>query len=263
MTLIIGLKCSDGIVVGSDGAATLGNIAGLRTVMQPVPKLAIIRDRMIVGLSGPVGLGQLYCDRLDEVCNDLRDDRGPEVCRKIRMAFLKDAETTLKVAALSTQIMGASAQVGALHQTLVALATRGTPHLIQFDYQCAPEMATDALPFVAIGSGQNIADPFLAFLRRVFWKDRLPTIPEAGFAVVWTLIHAIRTAPGGIAEPICLGVLQVKGAQPTARLLSDAELREHRVMVDEAEKYLNSFPKSLQPGEHESEPPLPRGTPSK
>jgi len=257
MTLIIGIKCSDGIVVGSDGAATLGNIAGLRTVIQPVSKLTLIRDKMIVGLSGPVGLGQLYCDRLDEVCNDLRDDRGPEVCRKIRQAFLRDAETTLKVAALCTQIMGASAQVGVLHQTLVALATRGTAHLIQFDYQCAPEMATDDLPFVTIGSGQNIADPFLAFLRRVFWKDRLPSTPEGGFAVMWTLIHAINTAPGGIAEPIRLAVLQMTGAQPSARLLSDTELREHRVMVKEAEKYLNSFPESLQPGEHEAEPPLP------
>jgi ATP-dependent protease HslVU (ClpYQ) peptidase subunit len=257
MTLIIGLKCSDGIVVGSDGAATLGNIAGLRTVIQPVPKLAIIRDKMIVGVSGPVGLGQLFCDRVDEVCNDLRDDRGPEVCRKLRQAFLKDAEITLKVAALCTQIMGPSAQVGALHQTLVALATRGMPLLIQFDYQCAPEMATDDLPFVAIGSGQNIADPFLAFLRHVFWKDHLPNIPEGGFAVMWTLIHAIRTAPGGIAEPIHLAVLQMEGTQPSARLLSDKELREHRVMVEEVEGYLNSFPKSLQPGEHEAEPPSP------
>ncbi len=65
MTLIIGLKCSDGIVVGYDGAATLANIARLRTVIQPVPKLAIIRDKMIVGVSGPVGLGQVFCDRVD------------------------------------------------------------------------------------------------------------------------------------------------------------------------------------------------------
>ena len=257
MTLIIGLKCSDGIVVGSDGAATLGNIAGLRTVMQPVPKLTIIKDKIIVGVSGPVGLGQLYCDRVDQVSNSLRDDQGPEVCRKLRGAFLQDAEITFKVAALATQIMGPSAQVGALHQTLVALATRGTPHLIQFDYQCAPEMATDDLPFVAIGSGQSIADPFLAFLRRVFWKGCLPTIPEGGFAVMWTLMHAIRTAPGGIAEPIHLALLEMKGTQPSARLLDDKELKEHRVMVEEAERHLNSFSKSLQPGEHEAEPPSP------
>lgn len=164
--------------------------------------------------------------------------------------------------ASSTQIVGPSAQVGALHQTLVALATRGVPHLIQFDYQCAPEMAKDGLPFIAIGSGQNIADPFLAFLRRVFWKDHLPSITEGEFAVMWTLLHAIITAPGGIAEPICIAVLQTKGAQPSARLLSDTEIREHRVMVEEVEKYLNRFPKLLQPGEREAQPPSPPPAPS-
>lgn len=262
MTLIIGIKCSNGIVVGADGAATLGDVTGLKTVLQPVAKLSVIRDEVIVGLSGPIGLSQLYCDGVNEAWDTLRNERGPEVCRKLRVCFLKDAEITLRVAVLAQQVMGATARGDILHHTLIALATRGSPHLIQFDYQCAPEMATDDLPFVAIGSGQSIADPFLAFLRKVFWKDRLPSLSDGMFAIMWTLRHAIETAPGGIAGPIQMATLEITGGQPLAKILTPQDLREHNEMIDAAETNLKEFRQAQIPTTTESEPPSPPPHPS-
>ena len=52
MTLIIGIKCKDGIVLGADGAATLGAM-GQRTILQPMKKLEIISSAMVLGVSGP------------------------------------------------------------------------------------------------------------------------------------------------------------------------------------------------------------------
>ena len=43
----------------------------------------------------------------------------------------------------------------------------GIPELIQCNHVGMTEAATTDLPFVAIGSGQELADPFLAFLRRI------------------------------------------------------------------------------------------------
>jgi 20S proteasome alpha/beta subunit len=57
MTLIIGIKCEDGIVLGSDGVATFGAM-GQRTIRQSLTKLNILEDCIAVGVSGPVGLGQ-------------------------------------------------------------------------------------------------------------------------------------------------------------------------------------------------------------
>ena len=46
MTLIVGIKCSDGIVVAADGAATLGSF-GQQTAKQPVKKLCFIGDDVL------------------------------------------------------------------------------------------------------------------------------------------------------------------------------------------------------------------------
>jgi len=57
MTLIVAMKCSDGVVVGADSAATLGSF-GEQTVKEIATKLYIVKDSLILGLSGPVGLAQ-------------------------------------------------------------------------------------------------------------------------------------------------------------------------------------------------------------
>jgi len=257
MTLIIGFKCSDGLVVGADSGATMGDISGLHTVMQPMTKLQLVADKAIVGVSGPVGLGQLFVDSVNRIHSDFRNLDGPTVCRKLREEFRKDAEIALHMAAMAIQVLGANARAGAITTTLVALAARDGPHLVQFDCECCPEMATEDLPFVSIGSGQLIADPFLAFLRRIFWKDRLPSVSEGIFAVNWTLEHAIDTAPGGIARPITLGELKMEGTQPRARLLSKDELQEHREMRTQAEAHIRKFEELLRPMGGEKEPPQP------
>lgn len=256
MTLIIGIKCSNGIVLGADSAATLGNTAGVRTVVLPVAKLTLVPDRAIIGVSGPVGISQFYADRITQERNSLRDLRDQEVASRLRLAFLKDAELTLKVAALARDVVGSAAQSGIMCETLVAVASNSLS-LIRFDYQCLPEIATDDLPFVAIGSGQTIADPFLAFLKRVFWQDSLPTLNEGNFAAVWALQQAIQTTPGGVGKPIRIANLQMKGRQSTVRELSSAELKEHFEAIDSAEERLRSFRSDQTPGPDESKPPSP------
>ena len=98
-------------------------------------------------------------------------------------------------------------------------------------------MATSDLPFVAIGSGQGIADPFLAFVRRIFWPKGCPSISDALFSVIWTLRHAIDTNPGGVADPIQIVVLEKKGDWQ-ARELTDPEIEQHVEAVRDAEKSL-------------------------
>jgi 20S proteasome alpha/beta subunit len=261
MTLIIGFKCSDGLVVGADSGATMGDyVSGLRTIMQPVTKLQLITDKAIVGVSGPVGLGQLYVDCVNRIHNQFRTRDVSEISRMLRDEFRKDAEVALHMAGMATQVLGRQAQVGAIATTLVALAARDGLHLVQFDCECCPEVTTSDLPFVSIGSGQIIADPFLAFLKRIFWKDRLPSVSDGTLAVVWTLEHAIDTAPGGIALPITIGVLQMEGAQPKARLLSNDELQEHREMRSLAEAHIKKFEQEQRPIGGESEPPKPHSS---
>jgi 20S proteasome alpha/beta subunit len=257
MTIAIGLKCSDGVVMEADGAATLGDV-GLRTIVQPTTKLSIIDDRIIFGFSGPVGLSQLLYDRACTACRGIQNRGLPAACRLLRDEFLKDATTAFQTAALARNVVGGIASENIVHHTLLALEVESRPQLIQFDYQCHPEWTTDALPFVTIGSGQPIADPFMAFIRQVFWRDRLPSLAEGRLAVYWTLEHAIRTAPGGIGRPIQIATLETnEDKNLLARILSKEELKEHEVAITAVEEHLQNFQSAQRPEADLPPPPSP------
>ncbi len=249
MTLIVGIKCSDGIVMGADGAATLGSAAGLRTVIQHTSKLQILQERMIIGVSGQVGLAQLYTDRVDSLWRDNKLGRSidlPQIQREIRDAIHQDAEPAMRAARESVPFLGPEiASTLANTSSLIALpigGTTGSPELLQCNHAGQAEAATDDLPYVAIGSGQPIADPFLAFLRRVFWPDKLPDLRNGILSVTWTLLHVIDVNAGGVSEPIQLAVLaKSRGRELQARELTSDDIEEHRQQAKDVERYLREF----------------------
>jgi len=93
------------------------------------------------------------------------------------------------------------------------------------------EEADASLPFLSIGSGQPVADPFLAFIRRIFWPDQSPSLDDGILAVLWTIMHAIHAMPGGVAGPVQVVVLRKDEDGWKSRELSDSELGEHRQMI--------------------------------
>lgn len=247
--------------MGADGVATLGAL-GASTVRQPAKKLDILMNSVIVGVSGPVGLGQRIRGEVEALYQDrkLSNKKPFEAMTIMREILWKHVSMELQAAALAGQAIGNVATRSALCSTLIALPVAKSPCLFQFDQQCAPEEATSDLPFVAIGSGQQIADPFLALLRRVFWKDVSPSIADGVFATFWTLDHAIRTHPGGVAEPKQIAVLQRDNNNWSARELSPEELKEHEEAVAAAESSLANFRNELQQKGTQPEPPKPDQT---
>jgi hypothetical protein len=89
-----------------------------------------------------------------------------------------------------------------------------------------------------------LADPFMAFLRGLFWQPMtLPTLVEGTFAAVWTLRQAIDVAPGGIGDPIRAYHLTGSGARCAARALDQPELDEHFQAIADARAALRDFRK--------------------
>jgi hypothetical protein len=52
-----------------------------------------------------------------------------------------------------------------------------------------------------------LADPFLAFVCRVLWSNKMPTADDGKFGVYRVLDHTIKHAPGHVGYPICLATL--------------------------------------------------------
>jgi 20S proteasome alpha/beta subunit len=250
MTLIIGIKCTDGVVVGSDGAATFGAM-GQHTVKQATKKLEILDSAVIVGVSGAIGLGQRILGEVQTLWQQkkLSGKKPHEAMTELRNVMVAHVSSEMQMAQLSKNVIGNAGIMGALCTTIIALPVSKEPCLFQFDQNCSPEKASSNLPFVAIGSGQTIADPFLAFIRRIFWKSSLPSIQEGVFSALWTLRHAIETNPGGISDPTQIAVLEKANGAWLAHELSKDEAQEHEEAISFAEKHLASFRESFAKGD--------------
>ena len=110
-----------------------------------------------------------------------------------------------------------------------------------------------------MGSGQTITDPFLGFMREVFWESGPPSVGDAVFAVTWTLEHVIGLNPGGVNGPISIAVLEkLKDRTMRGRRLDPTELAEHRQNVNAARAHLREYQKKLQPDASIGLPEVPK-----
>jgi 20S proteasome alpha/beta subunit len=252
MTLIIGVKCKDGIVVASDSTATLAVPMGGPTVEQQVSKLEIRADRVIFATSGAIGLAQLVLDELDSSWhNILREKRPAQARTTIRNQLVKHIEPRIRMATVYKDVVGPyEALKNATILTMIALPIDDTPVLLQYDGQANCEAATDAIPFIALGSGQDQADPFLAFLKRVLWQDECPsTVGEGIFAALWTAKHVIQVNAGrGIGgEPQLATLTKKDNVGWCAELLPNDRVQEHYQAITGAEEALRDYARNFHP----------------
>lgn len=246
MTLIVGILCSDGVAVAADGAATLGS-PGTPTVRQEVRKLDVLHGKIIVGVSGPVGLGQKLKDKIGKQwsANEFRTLDKVDVSSKLSEGMRVHIEPLFQTAQLAVPVVGQGiALPSVLSASIVAMIVKKEPTLMQFDFQGASELANEDIPFIAVGSGQSLADPFLAFIRRIFWKDHLPNLSEGIFAALWTVTHAIAVNPGGVSAPIQVAVLN-KDNGGSAVELDRRDFEEHLESIEAAEQTLATYKEAL------------------
>lgn len=233
MTVLIGILCEDGVVIGADSSATFaaGNFS---TVEQPTSKLHVIAGTFLSAGTGSVGMNQ----RFEYVLQQIRAQSG----------FLNHdhMQIALNISVNARQNFG-STGCDSPFAAVVAFFCKGKPYLCEFSEGMQPEFKSDDLWFVSMGSGQPIADPFLGLLSRVFFKRKKPTVSEGIFATYWTLKHAIDLNPGGIQGPAAIGVLSsdLPGKAMLPRLLDDTQLQEHAGNIDAAEEHIAKYREAL------------------
>lgn len=263
MTLIIGIKCQNGIIMGADGAATTSQ-GGLEIIREETTKLEIMDNAFIVGSAGDAGMSQQVKGELQKLwTNPVNTENGPAHFSSLapymaariihRQLWVNLLHAEMQIAVIAREVLGPKAVERVKAETLLALPLNSGPCLLSFNDQTLPREATTDTPIITWGSGTLIADPFLAFLRRLFWPHGLPTVQEGIFSTLWALDHTIKTHPGGVAEPKQIVILEdANQGQGTpdwkARQLSTVELNGHMDVIRAHEAELIKFHGSLQGG---------------
>src|SRR5207244_4889228 len=104
---------------------------------------------------------------------------------------------------------------------LLAMVVQDIPYLVEFDsVGFQPELKEGKHFYVTMGSGQVLADPFLAFIKRVLWKETMPDVERAKIGVYWELKHTCGQAVGMVGGDLKLGVLRKQGGDWKASVLA-------------------------------------------
>ncbi len=248
MTVLVGVRCSNGIVIGADSAATsaAGNMHLLRL---PADKIFIVQDSVIVAGTGSVGLGQRFLDVVEANWNATSFVNSP-------MGWAKQICCLSRNDFAST---GSPIGFGAM----IAAPCGPDVDLIEFETgNMQPERKLGKMNFVTMGSGQTLAEPFLAFISRVLWKNQIPTVQSASFGVYWALAHTIKIAPSGVGEPIVIATMTQTNGVWSAKIMSNDETQEQQLHIDSIEKKLGEYPWPLFNESTDIPPPLPTDVPS-
>lgn len=231
MTAIVGVLCKDGIVIGSDSATTF-SAGAQRTIEQPSKKIKVVRDSAIISGTGSVGLGQRFCSVVDDFWPSTAKRRPNDIVQDISRLAIQNFQNT------GVQQIGFGALLAFFHS--------GTFHLCEFETgNMQPELKTADLWFVSMGVGQTIADPFLGFVRRIFWNNEQPDLKNGIFGTIWALQNTIDMNTGGVNGPIQLAIVSKNGTNSVSKILEESEILEHVEYVREFEKHLKSFPQQL------------------
>jgi len=220
MTILVGVKCSDGVVIGADSAVTSAAIPGMHVMTEigaSKIELPFGGEPLIVATTGSVGMALRLFD-------ELRDNysTGQNIKRWARHSSVKFA--TSLAAIVTNNFRSAFApvmqnpQIGFGLGALVAYIAEDKPQLVEFDHvQFQPDFkgVTDAngrwrtRPYATMGSGQPMGDPFLAEANSLlFGADGIPSLKQGRILATWALKHVIKYNAGGIGGAIQLAVIE-------------------------------------------------------
>jgi hypothetical protein len=222
--------------MASDSAATYA-AGGMHTIgQQPATKLRKLGNSILYSSTGAVGMSQMIAEGIEtRWASDIHKKAvSPVQVMEILSRDISDrCQHLFRSAAMLGQAGMRHAQLDVSCRSLIAMPVLDQACMFQFAETGAPEQATKDLCCVALGSGQPIADPFLALMKRILWSDHQPTLAEARLVAAWTIQHVVQTNPGGVGGDLQMATLVVKGNQTKIEMLDAAEHYE-RIGEEEA-----------------------------
>lgn len=250
MTIAIGFRCRDGIVLGADSMLTQ-SIGHLNVGHHLGIKVQTLVGDQVLAFAGDVG----QAGRFRSMCESSADlivqaTDALQYPLSLSKAIIKQFDETGIRDAIDVGI-------------LLGFVFKGECQLCAFEGSLQPRLLDEHHYYVALGSGKLSADPFLRFLSDIFCADGPPSVSEAIWLTTWIIEHVCAVTPGGVAPPVRICVIEREGQGGWCpRTLDTDELGEHHQSIEDAKAALREWRSLLAPnrtGETPSSaPPIPR-----
>ncbi len=211
MSLIVGIRCAEGVVLAASGPAIMPSQDGLPAARQLARKLRVIAGQAVLGVAGHDGLAQEMALSLERCLSepDQRESAEDVLRSRIRESLAAPVQRTVAIHRTLQGLPGfdMTSNGYVVAQSLLAVPFQGSLRLFECDPECSVTEITPELSCACVGSGKPVAEPFLAFLRKVLWSDGRPDLEHAELAAYWTVLHSIESNPSGLSHPIQMVVL--------------------------------------------------------
>ena len=284
MTVIIGILCDDGVVIGADSAMAAGR-AGRYTIEWQdggALKIETHEPDMITAVTGAFGLGQRFNDQLLTTMRALKEPllaptlaNGQQITTPVQQSLLgRSPLNKIPINSMSAVEIGrviSQTTINDFQRTqstlqtgtpdgwglgaLFAFVHNDQPHLIDFDpARFHPELKGMPDPkrgdqdriwrCVSMGAGQQLADAFLAHAYQLLFGKGRPTVDRAKLAVAWTIKHVKNYNLGLVGGETRLAILEKKNGKWVSHHEDPGQSLQQ---VKELEEYIAAFRRERAP----------------
>lgn len=235
MTLIIGVKCSNGIVIGADSAVVQGNIR------YTTDKIKKISESVVIGTAGFLDLSQKVEEifKLKYLEGKLSNLNPHTAIEEINNAFYQAVRNDWTIAIEAIKCFGQANNL--IFQGLTALSVQNNLRLYNTWYECRTYEITTSNPIITIGSGSTNADSFLTFIHRVLLNKKVPTITDGVFLTLWALQHAILISAGDVCGPPKILTMENKDDAIKTIEMCEDDFKETYDFIKEVELYICDY----------------------
>jgi 20S proteasome alpha/beta subunit len=253
MTVLVGVRCSNGIVIGTDSAVTYAPVPDPQHFTAEVSqglKIYNVGTDVIAAITGEVGLGQRFAHMLQNVLtNPIPVDNKPTRLRTLPTVQVGTIISQVALGEFKRTRQDWERQIGL--GALLAIVLEDKPRLIWFDgVYFRPELVGEqdekgafrTLPLITAGSGQKLADPFLFHSHRVlFGEQHFPSTADGRLLVACTLDHVIRYNTGAVGGNPHVASLELDGKNWVIRQSLDDEVRQQ---IQDLEVHMRAYCKA-------------------
>jgi 20S proteasome, alpha and beta subunits len=217
MTLVIALNCKNGIVMASDGQATINSTGG--PVRAPIQKIFKINNHVLFGASGNVGTIQRSLAVVEALSPKLEREWNYGLMEEVRKTLFEVYKNEIdRHRAFYKGTPYENIHNAPISDVLLCSLTQKQKMLWHIAPDCSDELLQD-MGYACTGSG----DVFAYTLLKNF-NIKSNNIAEGKLIAYRVIKEAIKIGAYGLGEPIDIWVIQHKNGKIVIEQLNQEEI---------------------------------------